>query len=68
MKSFLKILLLYVTAISVLLTLCAVEASTIAFLTLILIDIILIVLCKKLLTLRELIRYSGYDIWYKSLK
>lgn len=62
----LKYLLFYLTAILTTLLICSVTIN-LQFFCLLLVDFVLILLCKHTLTLREVVRISGYSIWYKML-
>jgi hypothetical protein len=61
-----KAVLFYTTAIMIAFTLCTTSLQSLAVLSII--DAALIVACRKYLTLRDVVRYSGYDIFYKMLK
>lgn len=61
-----KAILFYTTAIMIALTLCITSLQSLVVLSII--DAALIAVCKKYLTLRDVVRYSGYDIFYKMLK
>ena len=61
----LKGMLLWMTAFLIFIAL----SSTIAMmLTLAIIILPLIYICFQMLTLRDIVKLSGYDIWYKWLK
>ena len=61
----LKGMLLWITAFLVFIAL----SSTIAvMLTLSIIILLLIYICFQVLTLKDIVKLSGYDIWYKWLK
>ena len=60
-----KALVLYFTALLSALLLMT-EITPLWFI-LALVDIALITYLRSNITLKELIRYSGYDIWYKAL-
>lgn len=65
----LKALLFSVTALMILSTLCIIGSTSLFNLLLFCaIDIALVIVCKKTLTLRDIIKFTGYSIWYKSLK
>lgn len=61
-----KAILFYTTAVMIVLTICSASLGT--FLILSIIDVILVELYRKKLTLKDIIKYSGYNIWYKTLK
>ena len=61
-----KAILFYTTAVMIVLTICSASFGT--FLILSIIDVILVELYRKNLTLKDIIKYSGYNIWYKTLK
>ena len=61
----LKGMLLWTTAFLILIAL----SSTIAvMLTLSIIILPLVYICSQVLTLRDIVKLSGYDVWYKWLK
>ena len=61
----LKGMLLWITAFFIVIAL----SSTVAMmLTLSIIILPLVYICFKVLTLRDIIKLSGYDVWYKWLK
>ncbi len=64
---FIKFLLLYTTAILTVILLCSVTLN-LQFFVLLFIDYVLIHLCMKHITFKELIRLSGYRIWYLNLR
>ena len=61
-----KAILFYTTAIMIAITLCITSLQSLVVLSII--DAALIVACRKYLTLRDIVKYSGYDIFYKMLK
>lgn len=63
-----KAILFYVTAIMLFITLCITNPSFTAVVVLAIIDAVLILLCMKYLSLRDIIKFTGYDIWYKHLR
>lgn len=63
-----KAILFYSTAVSIIMSLCLSEAPSWAYITLIISDIVLVSLCKKHLTIKDVCKYSGYNIWYKMIK
>lgn len=63
-----KAILFYVTAIMLFITLCITNPSFTAVVVLAIIDAVLILLCMKYLSLRDIIKFTGYDTWYKHLR
>ena len=63
-KSILKGILLWTTEFLVFAALSSTIAVTLILLTIIL---PLIYVCSKVLTLRDIVKLNGYDIWYKWL-
>ena len=63
-----KAILFYITAIMLCLTMCITNPSFIAVVVLAIVDAILILLCMKYLTLRDVCKYTGYDVWYKNIR
>lgn len=61
-----KTIIFYITSILTILLLCL--ESSLTWAILIIVDAILIRWCYKHISLRELVRYTGYDIWYKHLR
>ncbi len=61
-----KAILFYLTAIIAMVVLMS-EVSLV-WLLLILADIVLFCMCKNILSLRDVVKYSGYGMWYKFLK
>ena len=59
-----KAILFYSTLVMIFITVCTVELSALTFL-LILLDTQLVSLCCKVLSLREILHFIGYDVWYK---
>ena len=63
-----KAILFYLTAFAVIMTLCITDAPVLAYIGIVFADVILVVLCRKYISFRDVVRYTGYDIWYKILK
>ena len=63
-----KAVLFYITAIMLFITLCVTNPSFTVMMALVIIDVILILLCMKYLSLRDIIKFTGYDTWYKHLR
>lgn len=63
-----KAVLFYITAIMLCLTMCITNPSFTVMMVLVIIDVILILLCMKYLSLRDVIKFTGYDTWYKHLR
>lgn len=61
-----KALLFYSTATIAMIVLMS-EVSLV-WLLLVLVDAVLYCMCKKALSLRDVVRYSGYSVWYKFIK
>ena len=61
----LKGMLLWITAF---LTFIALSSTIAVMLTLSIIILPLVYVCFQVLTLRDIVKLSGYDIWYKWLK
>lgn len=61
-----KAILFYLTAIIAMVVLMS-EVSLVWSL-LVLNDIVLFCMCKSVLSLRDVVKYSGYGMWYKFLK
>lgn len=61
-----KAIIFYIVSILTVLLLCS--EITLAWFILAIVNVVLAAWCKKHLTLREVVRYTGYDIWYKFLK
>ena len=62
-----KAILFYLTAVMIILTVCTMELSA-KTLLMILADTYLVSICYQMLSLRDIMHYTGYDIWYKMLK
>lgn len=67
MKKLIKRAVLYITVVNCVVVLCWAELC-LAWLAMCFSAMILGAWCISNITLRELVRWSGYSVWYKSLK